>query len=327
MSDPYFDRIRALHMELEAVRPDAQQPGDPELIARLMRPRPTEAGYAAPAAEVSEVTIRVASDAFRIRIYRPYTAGADRPLLVWSHGGAFLGGDLDMPEADAVARELTARADAVVVSVDYRLCVEGVHYPAPNDDVVTAFGWAVQHAEALGADPARVSIGGASAGACLAAGAALRLRDAGEAQAASVILAYPVVHPVLPMPSTELAEKLASLTPAMAFAPEIFTPVLENYLGSPADEAAAYATPGVLAADLLGLPPTLIFNCEYDGLRASGEKFAEQLRAAGVEVVSGTVPAVLHGHLNRPGLPEADETLTRMSEWITTHRHAPTVTR
>jgi acetyl esterase/lipase len=178
----------------------------------------------------------------------------------------------------------------------------------------------------LGADGPRISIGGASAGACLAAGAALRIRDTGKAQPASVILAYPVVHPMLPVPSPELAEKLAALNPAMAFAPEIFTPVIENYLGAPADEAPAYATAGV-AAELAGLPATRIFNCEYDGLRASGEKYAEQLRAAGVEVVAETVPDVLHGHLNRPGLPQAEQTLSDMSDWISTRRSATTVDR
>jgi hypothetical protein len=60
--------------------------------------------------------------------------------------GAFIGGDLDMPEADWVARELVSRAGIVVVSVDYRLCVNGVTYPVPHDDVVAAMRWVRQNA-------------------------------------------------------------------------------------------------------------------------------------------------------------------------------------
>ena len=103
--------------------------------------------------------------------------GTDRPALVWVHGGAFLGGDLDMLEADGVAREICARAGAVVVSVDYRLCHGGVTYPVPHDDVVAAVRWVRDYAGRLGVDADRISVGGASAGGNLAAGATLRLRD------------------------------------------------------------------------------------------------------------------------------------------------------
>ena len=80
-------------------------------------------------------------------------------------------GDLDMPEADWTARQICERAGAVVVSVDYRLCDGGVTYPVPHDDVVAAVRWVRDSAAALGIDPDRISVGGASAGGNLAAGA------------------------------------------------------------------------------------------------------------------------------------------------------------
>ena len=70
-----------------------------------------------------------------------------RPCLVWMHGGGFVAGNLDMPEADWTARELAWRAGAVVVSVDYRLCNDGVHFPVPHDDVVAAVRWARDSAQ------------------------------------------------------------------------------------------------------------------------------------------------------------------------------------
>ena len=102
------------------------------------------------------------------------------------------------PEADHTSREICARSGAVVVSVDYRLAVEGVHYPVPNDDVVAAVRWAREHAAGLGADAERMTIGGGSAGANLIAGAVLRLRDEGDPLPRAVILIYPLVHPELP---------------------------------------------------------------------------------------------------------------------------------
>src|ERR687897_3032068 len=84
--------------------------------------------------------------------------------LVWAHGGGFAGGALDMPEADSVAHALTARG-VTVVSVDYRLAGEGCRYPAPSDDVLAAWSWALQNSARLRIDPARLALGGASAGA------------------------------------------------------------------------------------------------------------------------------------------------------------------
>ena len=73
-------------------------------------------------------------------VTRTFQAG-DLASLVWLHGGAFRMGDLDMPEADRTSREICERADAVVVSVDYRLRFGGVTYPVPHDDTVAALRW------------------------------------------------------------------------------------------------------------------------------------------------------------------------------------------
>ena len=89
-----------------------------------------------------------------VRVYEPSPAGGiGRPCLIWLHGGGFIGGDLDMREADWTAREICARAGAVVVSVDYRLAVDGVHYPVPHDDAVAAIAWVRDGAGELGIDP------------------------------------------------------------------------------------------------------------------------------------------------------------------------------
>ena len=309
-ADPYYARLVGLLATLAVDR----DPGDPELCKRLLAQSVKPERYAPPPAITTDTTAPGPHGSIPVRVYRPAADSVGAPMLVWCHGGGWVGGDLEMAEADATAREVCARAGATVVSVDYRLAGDGVWFPVPLDDVVAAFRWAVVEAAALGADPARVSLGGASAGANLAAGATLRLRDEFGLVPVALLLAYPCVHAALPPASAELAPKVAALTPAMAFAPEILTPTVENYLGGPLESATAYAMPAL--GDLAGLPPTLILNAEYDGLRASGEAFAELLQAAGVEVEVRCEPGVAHGHLNSPWLPAAEASLTTIAAWV-----------
>ena len=254
-----------------------------------------------------------------VRIYTPeHPSGAG---LVWAHGGGFVGGDLDMREADWTAREISARAGAVVVSVDYRLAVGGVCYPVPHDDTVAAVAWARDNAAALGIDPARLSIGGASAGGNLTAGAALKLRDRDGWVPASLLLAYPALHAAVPGPSSELAAKLAELPPL--FQPQAGEghPLSENYLGGPLSTADGYAFPAHAVLD--GLCPTVVVNAEYDNLRASGEAFTAALAVAGVDVRQVTVRGLLHGFLNQPAeLEPVGRCLDLMAEVVATARAA-----
>src|SRR3954453_21407816 len=147
---------------------------DPDQRARLDEFMSITGAPLPPQVETREETVAGPPGPAPVRVYLPGDAGTDRPGLVWLHGGAFLGGDLDMPEADWTARQICDRAGAVVVSVDYRLCQGGVTYPVPHDDVVAAVRWVRDTATALGVDPNRITVGGASAGANLAAGATLR---------------------------------------------------------------------------------------------------------------------------------------------------------
>ncbi len=233
-----------------------------------------------------------------VRIYTPDRAG-NAPCLVWMHGGAFITGDLDMPEADWVARELAARTAAIVISVDYRLCTDGVTYPGPHDDVVAAMRWVRQNAQSLGVNAGRLSIGGASAGANLAAGAALKLRDADGWQPVQLILAYPVAHPVVPAPSVSLAALMTEVPEILRFPPAATHAYHVNYLGGPVSRADGYAFPALAARD--GLAPALVMNAEYDDLRASGEAFSAALALASVDVRQVQVKTMLHGFLNLPG--------------------------
>jgi acetyl esterase/lipase len=234
---------------------------------------------------------------------------------VWLHGGAFRMGDLDMPEADWTARQICERAAAVVVSVDYRLCVGGVTYPVPHDDVVAAVRWVRDNAAPLGVDADRISLGGASAGGNLATGAALRLRDDDGWVSAALLLAYTTFHAVVPSPSRSLAPLLEEVPLLLRFLPEVRRGITENYLGGPESRADGYAMPA--HAVLEGLCPVLLLNSEYDDLRASAEVFAGQLAVAGVDVRQVLARGMLHGFLNlHAGIEPVDAALDLMAQVV-----------
>ena len=234
-----------------------------------------------------------------VRIYTPSPeAPAGVPCLVWLHGGGFIGGDLDMAEGDWTARQVCASAAAVVVSVGYRLAVGGVCYPVPHDDTVAAVTWVRDRAGDLGIDPARITIGGASAGGNLTAGAAVKLRDRDGWVPAALALVYPSLHARVPSPSPSLAAALAELPPVFQGPAEVGSPLAENYLGGPLSSADGYAFPAGAVLD--GLSPTLVLNAEYDHLRASGEAFTAALALAGVDVRQVKIRGMLHGFLNLP---------------------------
>ena len=194
-------------------------------------------------------------------------------------------------------------------------CAGGaVTYPVPLDDVVTAVRWVRDNAAALSVDPARISVGGGSAGGNLAAAAALRLRDDDGWTPAQLILAYAVLHPVLPPPSRSVAAALAELPRILTFRPDDMAHITADYLGH-GREPDAYAMPALGTLD--GLCPTLVLNAEYDSLRACGEAFAAALAACAVNVSQVMIPGMLHGFLSLPAdLQPVDWALTLLAQTV-----------
>ena len=114
-----------------------------------------------------------------------------QPLLVFYHGGGQVIGDIETH--DDLCRQICREGGLHVLSVDYRLAPEH-KAPAGSDDAYAAFGWALDHADELGADTDRVAVGGDSAGGNLAALVSLRARDEGTRLPALQLLFYPVTN-------------------------------------------------------------------------------------------------------------------------------------
>lgn len=245
---------------------------------------------------------------------RVYRASAPTALLLWLHGGGFISGDLDMAEADGVATRL-AEHGVTVVTAGYRLCLDGVHHPVPGDDVLAAFAWCREHAEELGVEAGRCAIGGASAGGLLAAVAAIRQRDAGERPPDSLVLCYPILHATLPPPDADLAARLVGLPPELERMNAELPDMIAAYLGPGTSPDDPHAVPA--AAELRGLPPSLVIGAEVDLLRPSGEAFAAALAASGAGVGVLAEPGTLHGYLNAPEDPALATTIARIVRWLT----------
>ena len=280
--------------------------GDPQYGARFMSYLEDPQPWAPPEGIIAEDS--TVDGSIPIKVFRVATpAATPAPALLWMHGGGFVMGTVNDTESVIPGYELAARAGAVVISVGYRLAVDGVRYPAPLDDVMAAWLFLLEHTQQFGVDPERVFIGGASVGANLATGACVRLRDADEPIPRGMLLAYPLEHFPTPPTDPALLTEL-DLVPAMLRFPEqCQLGIVHNYLGR-ADDLPADVVPGNFPVD--GLPEAWIAPSEYDDLRPSGELFAWQLKEAGIPVHLEVARGMVHGHLGRgPSLEPVDETL------------------
>jgi acetyl esterase len=263
------------------------------------------------AVEVADITLATPGAVVPMRLYRdPSLPATD--ALVWIHGGGFTGGGLDCAEANWVALELASQG-IPVLTMSYRKALDGVTFPAPSDDVLAAWNWALAHADELGVSPDRIHLGGGSAGGNLSAGVAKRLRDGGGRLPASLLLIYPLLHSTLPKLPPE--DEAFCKRQVKAFADEDFVrAVCLNYVGDPAALSDPYAFPGL--GSLHGLPPVFIVNAQFDSLRGSGEAFAARLAADGGTVTCECETGALHGYMMMPSSPFAHSTIARMLRWL-----------
>jgi acetyl esterase len=244
-------------------------------------PRPIEV------AEVRDLT----AAGLPARLYVPDEPGPN-PLLVYFHGGGFVAGDLETH--DAPCRVLCRHGGVRVLAIDYRRAPEHP-FPAWVEDALAAYDWARAHAAELGADPARIAVGGDSAGGNLATVIAQARRDAPPALQ---LLLYPSVDVTGPRRSHELFAEGFFLTSAL----------VDWYAGHFLPEGSDASDPRrspLLAPDLSGLAPAIVITCGFDPLRDEGEDYAARLREAGVPVLAHRFRGMFHGFINSVGASPA----------------------
>jgi acetyl esterase len=240
-------------------------------------------------ADVENRTIPGPAGDIPVRIYTPEGQGPFG-ALVYFHGGGWVIGTLDT--VDSTCRMLANRAACKVVSVDYRMGPEH-KFPAAAEDCYAATRWVQQNGPTIDVDPARLAVGGDSAGGNLAAVVCLMARDRGGPRIAYQVLIYPVTNYAFDTASYRDNADGYLLTKDM------MVWFWNHYIRGPEDGKSPYASP-LLVENTSGLPPALVITAEYDPLRDEGEAYAASLRRHGVKVKSSRYPGIIHGFFGMP---------------------------
>jgi acetyl esterase len=250
-----------------------------------------------PVASVQDAQVDGATGRLKARIYRPEGAGPF-PTVAFFHGGGWVIGDLDTH--DNMCRDICRGAQAVVVSVDYRLAPEHP-FPAGVEDAVAATRWVQAHASALGGNNI-VGIAGDSAGGNLSAVVTQQLRDAGTPLAAQFLI-YPAVdHSAARYPSMMQNDRgyFLELDSMIWF--------YQHYAGNYHDTLDIRLAP-LRSRQMGGLPPAVIVTAEFDPLRDEGAAYATSLLAAGGLADHIPCPGMIHGFFDMGRWSPAAQTL------------------
>ncbi|MFN0147571.1 MAG: alpha/beta hydrolase [Dehalococcoidia bacterium] len=294
-----------VHPQAQAVLDVMSQMGvsligdDPQAVrdqfSTFPRPEGEEVG------SVQDRTVAGPGGAIPIRIYTPAAGAGPRPALVWYHGGGWVIGNLD--GADYGCRMFANAADAVVVSVDYRLAPEA-KFPAAADDCYAATKWVADNAASLGVDARKIAVGGDSAGGNLAAVVAQMAKAAGGPGIGFQLLVYPVTnHDYGTVSYRDNADGYLLTKESMVW-------FWDHYLRTPADGKDPKASP-LQAKDLSGLPPALVYTAEFDPLRDEGEAYAEAMRKAGVRVEQQRYAGQIHGFYANAAIDDGREAVLK----------------
>jgi len=289
--------MTSLHPQVVAVLERAAQSGlplyyevSPFVARRIYRDTRGALAPASPAVATVRLVFAPGPEGpIAIRAYRPQgtQSGDVLPALVYFHGGGFVIGDLDTH--DVVCRQLANGAGCAVFSVDYRLAPEA-RFPAAVEDCVAATQWVAAQAKALAIDPARIAVGGDSAGGNLAAVIALTAREAGGPALCYQLLVYPATDQCMGFPSIDRNGEGYLLTKK---AMEYFR---NHYLPNESKWLDWRASP-FLAKTLAGLPPAYVLTAGFDPLVDEGHAYAERLAKEGVATEYKEYPDMVHGFL------------------------------
>ena len=242
-----------------------------------------------------------------LRLFEPGDAGSPAPLLLYLHGGGWVQGDLDTHRG--VCGKLAAWAGCKVLAVHYRLAPEH-KFPAGLEDCHAAWRWLAANAEALGADPARLAIGGDSAGANLTAAVCQIVAGEDGPVPAAQLLIYPSVDLGWELPSHRELEDAFVLPRVRVL---WYTGL---YLASAEQVANVRASP-LRAESLRGQPPAMIVTAGFDPLLDDGRLYAERLRADGVDVTYREFPGQIHAFVSLTRvIPQGDVAIREAAEWL-----------
>ena len=218
-------------------------------------------------------------------------------MVVFYHGGRWVIADINTYEASAMA--LAKKANAIVVSVEYRHAPEH-KFPAAHEDAIAAYSWVITNAQSFGGDPTRVAVAGESAGGNLAANVAIAAREGKFQQPAHMLLIYPVAGTDM---TTASYKENANAIPLSKQAMEWFA---NNTVRSEADLKDLRLN--LVQANLKDLPDATVITAEIDPLMSEGKALAEKLKAAGSKVTYQNFEGATHEFFGMaPAVGDADK--------------------
>jgi acetyl esterase len=260
-------------------------------------------------ARTRDLAVATPYGAVRVRIHTPEGADDANPALVYLHGGGWTLFSIDTH--DRLMREYAARAGVVVAGVDYSLSPE-VKFPRALDEVVTVVDWLRAHGGEVGVDPARIALGGDSAGGNLSMAAALKLRDEGRSGLIKGLLLNYAAF------AFGCSPRMAELYGGEGFmlGDAEMDQFWINYLADPvADAANPLACPAL--ATLEGLPPAFLVIAECDVLAEQNETMLERLTTAGVTASGVVYPGATHSFLEAMSIsPLARRAIQDGADWV-----------
>ena len=228
-----------------------------------------------------------------IRIYWPEgnDPGTPLPVYINYHGSGYV--VLSIDTHDNVCRALCQGAGCIVIGVSY--CKAPEHkFPKPTDEAWASLQWVAASAAEIGADPARVAVGGDSAGGCLAAVVAQRAKREGGPPLVFQLLVYPVTDTREDRPSYKTFGDGYLLTA------ETMAWFFDCYFNDDSEKSDLAAAP-LRADDLSVLPPALVMTASHDPLHDDGVAYAEKLEAAGVPTDYRNYEGHIHGFWTATG--------------------------
>lgn len=246
--------------------------------------------------------------AIAVRVYVPRTQEqqTERPALVWAHGGGWCLGSLNA--WDRPCHLLAENTGCVVFSVDYRLAPEHP-WPIPLNDFWQAFCWISAHAAEWKLDPARIAVGGDSAGGNLAAALCLMARDRGGPAIYHQLLLYPALD------ANQSGHSYQTYGTGYGLTKAIMDFCWQSYLGQTIARDEPLVSP-LHIDSARGLPATTLVLCEYDPLRDEGNAFAQRLKADGVSVNVHCLEGMIHGAMHMTAITGQAERCYTLARFI-----------
>ncbi len=275
------DEINAIDVPPIAERPlEEVRAGFRKLVMELQNPGPD-------VARTEDREIPGPHGPIRARIYWPEesASSAKLPVYINYHGSGFV--VLSIDTHDNVCRTLCKGAGCIVVAVDYRKAPEN-KFPKAADDAWASLQWVAAHCAEFGGDPARIAVGGDSAGGGLAAVTAQRAQAEGGPALVFQLLVYPVTD------TRQDRESYRTFAEGYMLTAEAMAWFFDCYFSDESERAHVSVAP-LRADDVSGLPPALVLTASHDPLLDDGVAYAQRLEAAGVPTEHVNYEGQVHG--------------------------------